>query len=247
MGVETAAMRRWLRPFRPILGPPWRAWQRERSRIRKGDPAAIPYAIERLRYRVLDRVRRRPPIRPLRRHEIAELAAEVPYYKPRRGYLEVAAAVARDLIARHELRSALELGPHLRPLIVNGDVLDLTIRARLRSEGRRIAHDATVAPWPIADRAYDLFVALQVFEHLGSGQADAFGEVRRVARHAILSLPIDWVMDDPTNCHHGLTMERAMEWFAPVAPSRILVGTPGPRKRIIFVFENLPPPDRDRP
>lgn len=242
MGV-TAAMRRRLRPLRPILGPIWRAIQRERSRIQKGDPAAIPNVVERFRYRILDRVRRRPPIRPLRRHEIAELAAEVPYYRPRRGYLEVAAKAARELIARHGLGSALELGPHLRPLIVGGDVMDLRIRPDLRAEGRRIAHNATVVPWPIEDRAYDLFVALQVFEHLGTGQADAFREVRRVARHAILSLPIDWQMDDPTNCHHGLTMERALGWFAPIAPSRILVGTPGAKKRIIFVFENLPPPD----
>jgi hypothetical protein len=43
----------------------------------------------------------------------------------------------------------------------------------------------------VADNAYDLFVALQVFEHLGTSQREAFREVRRVARHAIISLPID--------------------------------------------------------
>lgn len=68
-----------------------------------------------------------------------------------------------------------------------------------------------------------------------------------MARHAILSLPIDWQMEDPTNCHHGLTMERALGWFAPVAPSWILTDTPGANKRIIFVFENLTQPDREGP
>lgn len=230
-------MRRRLRPLRPILGPIWWAYQSVSSRIW--------YAFERFRYRILDRGPDRGPIRPLRRYEIAKLAADVPYYRLRRGYLDVAARAASDLIDRHGLASALELGPYLRPLIVGGDVIDLRIRPELQAEGRRIAHDATVSPWPIEDRAYDLFVGLQVFEHLGTRQAEAFREVRRVARHAILSLPIDWQMEDPTNCHHGLTMERALGWFAPVAPSRILTGTPGAKKRIVFVFEDLPLPDLD--
>lgn len=230
-------MRRRLRPLRPVLGPIWRAYQSADARIR--------YVFERFRYRIFDRRPSRAPIRPLGRHEIAKLAAEVPYYRPRRRYLEVAARAASDLIDRHELVSALELGPYLRPLIVGGDVIDLRIRPDLQAEGHRIAHDATVAPWPIEDRAYDLFVGLQVFEHLGTRQAEAFREVRRVACHAILSLPIGWQMDDPTNCHHGLTMERVFSWFAPVTPTRTLVGTPGAKKRIIFVFEDLPLPDLD--
>ena len=93
--------------------------------------------------------------------------------------------------------------------------MDLVQREGLRAEGRRIVADATKTPWPIDDKAYDLFVALQVFEHLGTHQPEAFREVRRVARNAILSLPIDWVMADPRNCHHGLTHEQVLAWFLP--------------------------------
>jgi hypothetical protein len=184
-----------------------------------------------------------PPIRPLWPHELVDLAVAEPYYKPRRVYLSAAGAVARELIDRRRLRTALELGPHLRSLIVGADVMDVVRNDRLHAEGRRIVHDATSVPWPIADKAYDLFVALQVFEHLGTRQPEAFREVRRVARNAILSLPIDWVMADPSNCHHGLTNERVLDWFAPVVPTRVEVGNPGHRKRLIYVFENLPAPE----
>ena len=158
-------------------------------------------------------------------------------------YLSAAGQAARELIERRDLRTALELGPHLRSLIVGADVMDVVSREALRAEGRRVVHDATTVPWPFGNKAYDLFVALQVFEHLGDRQPDAFREVRRVARHAILSLPIDWVMADPANCHHGLTHERVLGWFAPVVPTRVLVGNPGHRKRLLYIFEDLPAPD----
>ena len=120
--------------------------------------------------------------------------------------------------------------------------MDVVANDALRAEGHRIVHDATSVPWPVPDKAYDLFVALQVFEHLGTAQPEAFLEVRRIARHAILSLPIDWVMADPTNCHHALTNERVLGWFAPVRPTRVVVGNPGHRKRLLYVFEDLPAP-----
>ena len=84
-------------------------------------------------------------------------------------------------------------------------------------------------------------IEVQVFEHLGTSQNVAFHEVARVARNAIISLPIDWVMDDPSNCHHGITRNRALSWFLPWRPTRIVVGNPGRRTRLIYVFEDLDP------
>jgi hypothetical protein len=46
-------------------------------------------------------------------------------------------------------------------------------------------------------------------------------------------------MDDPTNIHHQLSHETALSWFAPVVPTRVEIGNPGRRKRLIYVFENL--------
>jgi hypothetical protein len=234
-----------LRPFRGVLLPIWR---RIEPVVSEGFPHSIPTLAHLAAGRAGDAwraIRRRPepPIRPLRGHELVRLATTVPYYRARRGYMSVAGSAAADLIDRKSLRTALELGPHLRSLIVGADVMDLSARPELRSEGRVIVHDATRPPWPVEDKAYDLFVALQVFEHLGTRQPETFREVRRVARNAILSLPIDWDMADPRNCHHQLSHERVLSWFGSVAPTRVLVGNPGRRKRLIYVFEDLPAPD----
>jgi hypothetical protein len=242
MTASASRLRRLLQPLRPVLGPIWR---RVRGYIDGADPLSIPALADRASFlvgRAADRrAGRSSPIRPLRRFELIDLGMRIPYYRPRVVYMSAASRIAERLIRDHDLATALELGPGLRPLIVGADVLDVRVQPNLEAEGRTIIHDATRLPWPIADGAYDLFVALQVFEHLGSQQAAVFREVRRVARHAILSLPIDWVMSDPKNCHHGLTEERVLAWFAPVVPTRIELGNGGHRKRLIYVFENLQP------
>jgi len=242
MTASVSRLRRLLQPLRPVLGPIWR---RVRGYIDGADPLSIPAIADRASFLVGRAADRRAgrvrPIRPLRRFELIDLGMRVPYYRPRVVYLSAASRNAERLIRDHGLTTALELGPGLRPLIVGADVLDLRDQPDLEAEGRTIIHNATVLPWPIADGAYDLFIALQVFEHLGTNQAAVFREVRRVARHAILSLPIDWVMSDPRNCHHGLTEERVLSWFAPVVPTRIELGNGGHRKRLIYVFENLQP------
>jgi hypothetical protein len=177
------------------------------------------------------------------RVELVDLAASVPYYRPRIGYLRAASAIATEMIDRKGLQTALELGPNVRSLIIGADVMDIVPRPGILTEGRLIVADATRAPWPVDAGRYDLFVALQVFEHLGTRQPEAFLEVRRNARNAILSLPIDWVMADPRNCHHLVTEERVLGWFAPVVPTKVVVGNSGHRKRLIYVFEDLPVPD----
>lgn len=188
------------------------------------------------------------PIRPLTKAEYEVVARRYPYYRARGRYLSVAASLAGDLIATHGLQSALELGPNLQPLVVGADVMDIRAlpELQLRPPARFLLHDATQPPWPIADKQYDLFVALQVFEHLRHEQNVAFMEVCRVAENALISVPIDWEMDDPRNCHHRISQGQALSWFRPFSPTRVAVGNPGPRKRLIYVFENLGPAHRAR-
>jgi len=181
-------------------------------------------------------------IRPMTELEFDEMTDRFPYYAGRWSYTSVALAQAADLIRRHGLRNALELGAPVRPIITGADVMDIKARPELDPGVAITIHDATHLPWPVADKAYDLFVALQVFEHLRDKQPEAFLEVRRVARHAILSLPIDWVMSDPTNKHHQIPNERVLSWFAPIVPSRVFTVMSGKRKRMIYVFEDLMPP-----
>lgn len=164
------------------------------------------------------------------------------YYRGRWEYTSRALGQAARLIRRDRLRTALEMGAPVQPVIVGADVMDIAARPQLDPSVRFVLHDATQTPWPFEDKAYDLFLALQVFEHLGDRQPEAFREVRRVARHAIISLPIDWVTADPRDLHHQIAKERVLSWFAPVVPTRVVTGNRGPRQRLIFVFENLPAP-----
>jgi hypothetical protein len=120
--------------------------------------------------------------------------------------------------------------------------MDYTTRPEFDTSIPTTIHDATVVPWPFADKAFDLFLALQVFEHLRDRQPEAFLEVRRIARHAILSLPIDWEMDDPTDLHHMIPEERVLSWFAPVLPTRTVEVVTGRRRRLVYAFEDLPTP-----
>jgi hypothetical protein len=165
-----------------------------------------------------------------------------PYYRGRWAYMSIALAEAARLIKRRDLRTALELGAPVRPIIAGAQVMDYIARAELDPSIPVTIHDATVVPWPFADKAFDLFLALQVFEHLGDRQPEAFLEVRRIARHAIVSLPIDWEMDDPANLHHRIPEARVLSWFAPVVPTRVIEATPGEHRRLIYVFEDLPAP-----
>jgi hypothetical protein len=175
--------------------------------------------------------------------EFEAMAARFPYYKGARwGYMSVALDQASSLIGRHGLRTALELGAPVLPIIVGADVMDKKARPELDPSVSIMVFDATQAPWPVDDKAYDLFMALQVFEHLKDRQREAFLEVRRIARHAIISLPIDWEMPDPQNCHHQISNERVLSWFAPIVPTRVVQGTGGHRRRLIYVFEDLPTP-----
>ena len=180
-------------------------------------------------------------IRALRRYEISDLTSTIKYYKNRAEYLGVAAGIADGLIRDRHLKTALELGPHLRPLIVGADTMELHAHPDLQAEGRRIVHDAP----PRRGRSRTRRTTCSSRSRCSSTSAPSSrsAEVRRVARHAILSLPIDWDLKDKTNSHYMISHERVLSWFAPVAPSRVVVGNGGSGKRLVYVFEDLPGPD----
>jgi SAM-dependent methyltransferase len=231
-------LKRVLRPVRPVLLPLWRRIRPFIEPSGGGPSDGVPRKVLAVGP-TPQGVTPEHPIRPIAKREFEALARAFAYYRGRWGYISLACREAGDLIDTHGLTSALELGPHLRSIIVGADVMDRRLPAELEAEGQALVHDATKVPWPIEDKRFDLFVALQVFEHLGDRQVEAFAEVRRVARHAIISLPIDWVMDDPTNCHHQITNERALGWFHPTLPTRVVRHETERRKRLIYVFENL--------
>ena len=132
-----------------------------------------------------------------------------------------------EILNNEEITSALELGPYNISIVKNGDVMDKIEYL----ENIKYVWDATRTPWPVEDKKYDIFIALQVWEHLEDKQKECFSEVIRVSKSVILSFPLNWYC--PGDCHHGITQETIKEWTLEYEPVKILeVGT-----RIIYHFK----------
>ncbi len=161
--------------------------------------------------------------------DVRRLAADDPYWRGRWEYLSVAAEFARDLPG---VQKVLEIGPYTQPLVIGADTMD----RRVWPGGHEptFPHDATKTPWPIADGAYDLIVALQVWEHLTGFEREAFGELVRVARWAILSLPWGWPGD---NTHSGIDWPTVNEWTGNRMPVCRRICGKLPRMVVLFKLE----------
>src|SRR3954451_9920753 len=96
-------LRRLAQPLRPVLLPArdGLAAVSERRMLRRGRSSPIP---------------------PIRQREVDAAVERFPYHQGRWVYISVARSLAGDLIARHRLRTALELGPAYRPIVVGADV-----------------------------------------------------------------------------------------------------------------------------
>lgn len=160
-------------------------------------------------------------LKPITEADYRRAVDEHPYYAGRWGYYRLALGFAGCP------ESVVELGPHRLPLFPAGDTMD--VNPALAPTYR---HDARVLPWPVEDGRYDLFVALQVWEHLGASQAIAFREVMRVAKRAILSFPFTWdCPDDPV--HHAIGREKIREWTCGI-PWRALVFSPDGLRAVCY-------------
>lgn len=159
--------------------------------------------------------------------------ADPKYYEGRWPYLSEA---IRQTLALKP-KTALELGPYRLPLFRGSDVMDL--RDHLPASRVKWKCDARQTPWPQADKSYDVFIALQVWEHLGDAQARAFAEVRRIARTAVLSFPYKWKLRDTSDCHHNVGDATISEWTGGATPvRRVVIDKPNAAyRRAIYVFD----------
>lgn len=150
------------------------------------------------------------------------------YYKPTRWTYY---SVVLRLLRQAKFESALELGPYKLPLIVGSDTMDWHQKLN-----PTYVHDAGKAPWPIADKQYDMFVGLQVWEHLEGRQSEAFRELARIANQAILSFPLNWnCPHDPM--HHNITEDTIAEWTNHAEATNTIVVRAGRYDRIIYQFD----------
>jgi len=144
------------------------------------------------------------------------------YYRGRWAYLREVIKMVEEI----KPQSVLELGPALITVVKNANIMRKPepdvwgVPSDVHSI--EYLHDATKTPWPVF-RKYDLFIALQVFEHLANKQAQAFQEVKRIARYAILSLPYQWncPMDNANYPeHHMIDENKILEWTKGEAPQK---------------------------
>jgi hypothetical protein len=147
------------------------------------------------------------------------------YYAGRWEYF----SVVIDMVQRHNPTSVLELGPGRHTMVYNCDIMvnpeDDKWGRPINEVGQTCLHDATEKPWPIPDKAYDLFIALQVWEHLSNKQSRAFREVMRISKAAILSFPYLWdCPKDNANYpeHHQIDEELIADWTLNIKPEQVV-------------------------
>lgn len=136
-------------------------------------------------------------------------------------YKEVISIVEKD-----KPQNTVELGPGYMPIVKNGDIilnpLDDPFGKPKETQSCTHVFDATIKPWPIKDKSYDMFIALQVWEHLDGKQTRAFREVMRIAKKAVLSFPYHWdggIIDKPSHrAHRDIDMELIRDWTLGIEP-----------------------------
>jgi len=114
-------------------------------------------------------------------------------------------SVVVDMLNQLDINSILEAGTMGIPLALDGCTLDINDKTK-----PTYIHDLTEFPYPFRDKEFDMFVALQVWEHIGDNQHRAFKEVCRIAKNIILSFPYKWKAGSA--CHLGIDKDVIKKW-----------------------------------
>lgn len=142
------------------------------------------------------------------REQFNELCTLHPYYRGRWGYY----AAAISILERENVREVLEIGPALVPLVPGSQTMQFhKASPHVRVAAPTYLWDAGQTPWPIGNKRYEAAIALQVWEHLQGRQQQAFAELRRVSRFAVLSFPYKW-KETKEAAHHNITDETVAAW-----------------------------------
>lgn len=157
--------------------------------------------------------------------------ARLPYYRRRWPYMRSAIKIAQTT----KPRTILEIGSVDLPLFRGSTTMDVRRHGKFVPD---IEHDAKRTPWPFDKGEFDLLIALQVWEHLGKRQPQAFDEAARVANNILLSLPLEW-KTAPDNCHYMITRDKIVKKWARRKPNvEKVVAEPNPScKRILLLWK----------
>jgi hypothetical protein len=167
-------------------------------------------------------------MKPMSKHEFNSAAATDKYFRGRWHYFEEAIKVA----ARLRPKSVLEIGAYTLPLFYGSDRLDIR-----RRKAVTVVHDIRKTPWPMSAAAYDLLIALQVWEHLNGRQEAAFLEACRLAKHVLLSVPYKWNV--PANpSHHAIDEVKTARWTCFAQPEWTKIVSDGGPRRYMLLFDS---------
>lgn len=135
-----------------------------------------------------------------------------------------------DLVNQINPASVLELGPGRCSIVDSSDIMINPVLDRYgrpeNNVSNAILFNATEKPWSIEDKKYDLFIALQVWEHLSNKQARAFREVMRISKMAILSFSYKWdcpFQENHKSDHHMIDDELIGDWTLNIKPEKVLI------------------------
>jgi hypothetical protein len=147
------------------------------------------------------------------------------YYVGRWEYYKVVTEIVHHL----NPNSVLELGPGQHTIVKGSDIMvkpeEDSWGKPINEVGQVFVYNATEKAWPISDKKYDLFIALQVWEHLSNKQCRAFREVMRISKKAVLSFPFMW--DCPKNDanypeHHHIDEALIADWTLNIPPKEVI-------------------------
>lgn len=88
-----------------------------------------------------------------------------------------------------DVNKVLEMGTMGVSCVKGSDTIDFDESWDFKGKKPTYNHDARIKPWPIEDNAYEIFVALRVFQHLVPSQLEALNEAFRIAKKVIVVVP----------------------------------------------------------
>ncbi len=117
-------------------------------------------------------------------------------------------AVVMDMLKEIKPDTSIEMGCWGIPCISDSVTVD---NVRIDNTYPQRLLDGDITPYPFKTGEFDVFIALQVFEHLRHKE-EAFREAKRVAGNVILSLPYN-ITGDVGNDHVGIGDAEIERWF----------------------------------
>jgi len=168
-------------------------------------------------------------MRVINKQDFDTLVGNDKYYKTRWSYMRQAAAIASEFIPG----KILEIGAYTLPIVSGCDTMDVKRYKMATGEYQTYVHDASER-WPIEDKAYDLVIALQVWEHIPDPVA-AFMEMVRCSKAAVMSFPHMWDWPEDAN-HHMIDDEKISKWTIGMTPAESMLFKRNKRDKMMNLY-----------